>query len=163
MKYRIAEIQKAVSPNPFALLSTQKADDSTNLMAISWWTFVSNHPATVAVCLSNRGFSGERIRYTLEFGLNIVGEELKEKAFLCGTCSGRERNKAEEFQIPLREADVIRTKLVKGSKVALECRLKGEYAVSDHTIFIAEIVEAHCTPGKKQLYAFDGYAKLDTI
>ena len=55
MKYSAAEIQKMVSPNPFGLLTALKPDGTTNIMAVSWWSFVSNHPAMVAVCLSNKG------------------------------------------------------------------------------------------------------------
>ena len=78
-----------------------KPDGTANLMALSWWTYVSNHPATTAVCLSNKGYSAELIRSNKEFGLNIVDESLKEAAFACGTCSGRTENKPETFGIEM--------------------------------------------------------------
>lgn len=163
MKYRIGEIQKALSPNPFGLLTTLRPDGKTNIMAISWWTFVSNNPPSIAVCLSNRGFSGELIKNTSEFALNIVGEPLKESAFRCGTCSGRTIDKAEEFYIPLTDADIIGAKLVKDSKVSLECKFTGSYTVSDHTIYVGEIIETHYDSEQKQLFAYNGYGRLDTI
>ena len=76
----IGQAQKLTSPNPFALLSVRKNDGTTNVMAVSWWNYASNHPATVTVCLSSKGYSGQCIRESGAFGLNIVGEPLKEAA-----------------------------------------------------------------------------------
>ena len=163
MKYSIAEIQKMVSPNPFGLLTTLKPDGSTNIMAVSWWSFVSNNPASIAVCLSNKGYSGTLIKETSEFVLNIVSEEMKEAAMRCGTCSGRERDKASEFGIELTEAGIVKPGLIKQHKVAMECRLVSMHTVSDHTIYVGEVVETDCDESKKQLYAFEGYRSLDTI
>jgi flavin reductase (DIM6/NTAB) family NADH-FMN oxidoreductase RutF len=163
MAVNIGQIQKLTSPNPFALVSTCKEDGTTNLMALSWWTYVSNRPATIAVCLSSKGFSGELIRANGEFGLSVVDESLKEAAFLCGTCSGRTENKPEKFGIALMEPLVIQTKLVAAHRVALECRLVNAVEASDHVMYIAEVAEAHSAPERRQLYAMGGYSALDTI
>jgi len=66
-------------------VSTKKPNGKTNLMALSWWTFVSNNPATIAVSINKKAFSHELIYMNKEFGLNIVDESLKISAFLCGT------------------------------------------------------------------------------
>jgi len=155
--------QQLTSPNPFALLSTRMPDGTTNLMALSWWTYASNHPPTIAVCISKKGYSHKLIEKTEEFGLNIVDECLKESAFLCGTCSGRSENKPEKFEIALIEPLVMQTKLVKDHKVAFECRLVSTTDAADHSIFIAQVVACHINPEKKQLYAMGGYESLGTV
>jgi len=124
---------------------------------------VSNHPATAAVCISKKGYTGVLIQKNQEFGLNIVDESLKKSAFLCGTCSGRTENKPEKFGIELIDPKVISTKLVKAHKVALECRLMNAVDASDHIIYVAEVTAAHCNPAEKHLYAVNGYAALDTV
>jgi len=163
MSFNIGNIQKATSPNPFALISTKKPDKTTNLMAISWWMFVSNHPAQVAVCTSKKGYTGEIITETGEFGLNIVDDSLKDEAFLCGTCSGRTENKAEKFNIELIEAKEISAKLIKAHKVAMECKLVDILELSDHIIYVGEVVDAHTNIDRKQLFSVDGYKSLDTL
>lgn len=163
MEFNIGAIQKLTSPNPFALISTAKEDGSTNLMALSWWTYASNRPATVAVCLSKKGFSGGLIHKNGEFGLNIVDETLREAALRCGTCSGRDADKPSQFGIELMEPDTIKTRLVRSHKVALECKLVSEAEASDHIIYIAEVVSAHVNPDARALFAFEGYGRLDTI
>ena len=156
----LKEAQKFSSPNPFALVSAADADGRSNLMALSWWMYCSNNPPTVAVCLSKRGYSGKLIAESGEFALCLPDETLQEAAFRCGTCSGRDTDKAEAFGIELQDADVIRAKLVSHSKVALECRVTQALEAGDHHLFVAEVVKAHGTPSAKHLMAENGYAVL---
>ena len=97
----IGQAQRLTAPAPFGLLSVRKEDGSTNLMAVSWWTYLSNHPPSLGVCLSKKGLSGSLLEESGEFALSIVGESLREAALKCGGCSGRAHDKAAEFGIPL--------------------------------------------------------------
>lgn len=160
MAVEIGKIQKETSPNPFCLITSRKENGETNIMALSWWTYVSNKPATVAVCLSKRGYSGELIGQTGEFGLCLPDESLAEAAMMCGRCSGRECDKAEKFGIELFDAKTISAKLVRKSHIALECRVIKILEVQDHYMFWALIQEAYIHPEYKHLYAFDGYRDL---
>ena len=159
----VGQAQRLTAPCPFALLSTKKDDGGTNLMAVSWWSYLSNHPPTLGACLSKKGLSGELIRKNGEFGLCVVGEGLKDAALRCGTCSGRTKDKAAEFGIELTDAAAIAPKLVKESRVQFECRLADTKEVADHVLYLAEIVAIHADPEVKHLFAFDGYAKLSTV
>lgn len=159
----IGQAQRLTAPCPFALLSAKKDDGSTNLMAVSWWSYLSNHPPTLGACLSKKGLSGELIRKSGEFGLSIVGEALKDAALRCGQCSGRTTDKAAAFGIDLVDAAAIAPKLVRDSRVQFECRLVDTREVADHVLYIAEIVAIHGNPEIKHLFAFDGYAKLEPV
>ena len=159
----IGQAQRLTAPCPFALLSTVKDDGSTNLMAVSWWSYLSNHPPTIGACLSKKGLSGELIRKNGEFGLSIVSASLKEAALRCGTCSGRTTDKADVFGIELADAAVIAPKLVRDSRVQFECRLVDTKEVADHVVYIAEIAAIHADADKKALFAFDGYGRLDPV
>ena len=83
----ISAAQKLSSPNPFALI-TSKGERGTNIMALSWWTYCCNHPATVAICIGKRSYSGRCIDQTGQFCLCLPGADIAEAAFRCGTCSG---------------------------------------------------------------------------
>ena len=157
------QAQRLTAPAPFALLSARKADGSDNLMAVSWWTYLSNHPPMLGVCLSKKGLSGSLIEANGCFSLNVVGTALKEAAFRCGTCSGRDRDKAAEFGVPLEPAAEIAASLVSGSRVAYECRLSDKVEAGDHVFYLAQIVAVHGDPAVTQLFAWDGYARLDPV
>lgn len=160
----IQEVQRALSPSPFALVTSLKEDGRTNLMALSWWTFVSNHPPMLAIATSDRGCTGRCIRRTGEFGLCLAEEGLEEKALQCGTCSGGSCDKAALTGIELMDADCIGPKLVKASPIALECRLTDTLAAGDHTIYLAEVVQIHPNPeAGAPLYAWEGYKRLGPV
>lgn len=73
----IGTAQKLTSPNPFALLTAGRPDGGVNVMAVSWWTYASNHPPVLAVCLSKKGYSGGCIQREGTFTLSVVGEALR--------------------------------------------------------------------------------------
>lgn len=162
-KITIGQAERLTSPAPFGLLATVKEDGKANLMAISWWTYLSNHPATIGVCLSGKGLSHSLIEANGEFTLSIVGEDLKDKAIRCGACSGRTVDKPDEFGIELVPSETVSAPAVKSSRVVFECRLVDKIPAGDHIFYVAEVINALGNPDVKQLYAFDGYGRLDTI
>ena len=76
--------------------------------------------------------------------------------------AGRDVNKAEMFSIPLEAASEIAPKIVSGSRVVFECRLTDMKEVTDHIFYIAEITACSGDDSVKHLFAWDGYARLDT-
>lgn len=162
-KITISQAQKLTSPNPFALVGTCDNNGRQNLMALSWWTYVSNKPATVAVCLSQKGFSGSLIKQNMEFTLNIVGENLKKEAFSCGCASGRDTDKVQQLSVKLLPSEHITPMRVEQSRVSFECKVMQHIPVHDHDIFIAEVLEIYGDDSIRQLYTLKGYSVLDTV
>lgn len=72
-------------------------------------------------------------------------------------------NKPEKFGVERMDATAIQTKLVRAHKAALECHLINSVEVSDHILYIAKIVEAHCVPERNQLFSLNGYGALGTV
>lgn len=157
----IKEAEKFNSPNPFALMTSCDSEGKTNVMAISWWTFASNNPATVVICISSRGYSHTLIEANKEFSLCLPDATLSESAFLCATRSGRDTDKAEAFGIELEKAESIQPMLVKNSKVQMECKVVNEIEVGDHLLFVGEAVCIHGNPDAQHLLSENGYAKLN--
>lgn len=153
--------QKLTSPNPFAILTVKKPNSTDNVMAVSWWTYTSNHPASLAVCLSKKSYSGSCIQAARRFSVNIVAEHLREAAFRCGTCSGRDHNKVAEFAIPIAQDD-SGIAYVAGSRVSFFCELTDSVPVGDHVLYLAKIEKIFGDASVPGLYAWDGYTTLAT-
>ncbi len=160
MEATINNVQKLSSPNPFCLITSKDGQGKTNIMALSWWTYVSNKPATIAIFISQRSYTRELIERSGEFGLCAVDERLVDKAFDCGTVSGRDVDKAAEFGIDLISPVKISTKLVKFHTFALECEVSQSLPVKDHMLFIAEVKQIHLNPQARLLFSWDGYSRL---
>ena len=155
----ISSAQKLSSPNPFALI-TSKGEQYTNLMALSWWTYCCNRPATVAICIGQRSYSGRCIQQTGEFCLCLPGEQIADAAFRCGTCSGADHNKAADFGIDLVPSTVVAPAHVAESRLVLECKVTQSLPVGDHQLFLAEVVASHENPHIVHVMAEEGYGRL---
>ena len=162
-KLTIGQAQRLSAPCPFALLGTKTTDGKENFMAVSWWTYLSNHPPMLGVCLSDKGYSGAVIRETGEFTLNLVGESLREAALKCGACSGRNTDKISMLGIETVSCENVKAPAVKDSRLIFECRLSDSCRAGDHTFYIAEIVSVRGSAEVSQLFAFEGYGRLDTV
>ena len=159
----IGQAQRLTAPAPFALLSARRTDGVDNLMAVSWWTYLSNHPPMLGVCLSKKGLSGTLIETNGCFSLSVVGETLRDAALACGRCSGREHDKAAEFGIPLTPCAAIPASFVPDSRAVFECRLVSQTEAGYHRFYLAEILACHGDADVRQVFAWDGYARLDTV
>ncbi|MBQ7475442.1 MAG: flavin reductase family protein [Clostridia bacterium] len=159
----IKDAERMTSPNPFALVATRKEDGTANVMALSWWTYVSNSPATVAICTSDRGLTGSLIKKNGEFTLSMPDESIKEAAFLCGTRSGRDCDKAAEFGIELEDGETVGAPHVRMSALVLECRLVNAVAVGDHTMYIAEVTSVLADASRRPVFAAEGYKRLTAV
>lgn len=156
----IGQAQKVTSPNPFCLIGTLRPDGGTNLAAISWWNYLSNRVPALTVAISTRAYSNELIKHTGMFTLNVVSEGMERTAFLCGTTTGRNVDKSAEYGIDLVPGGEGEPCAVSGSAVTFFCRVREYVDVGDHTLFIANIQRIAGEPGKKALFAVDGYSAL---
>jgi len=128
----ILQAQKLTSPNPFVLIAYAEEDGRTNLTAIFWWSYVSNNPPTISVCISAKGFANERIKANNALTINVVSQSLAEKAFQCGIVSGRKCSKAEKFAIELEDNVQGFPKKVKASVASMNCRVDKIVSAGDH-------------------------------
>ena len=95
----ISEAQKSTSPNPISLICVNTPEGNTNLTAISWWTYLANHPPMVGFAISKKSYTGELLVQNGHSILSIPGSSIAKETFQCGCSSGRNTNKA-----PTRDA-----------------------------------------------------------
>ncbi len=156
----ISQAQVMSSPNPFALVVSCDQNKKSNIMALSWWTYISNKPASLGICLSNACYTGQLLKENKEFSLCLVPPSLADVALQCGKVSGRTVDKESEFLIELSKAKKISPSIIKDSPLAFECTVNTSIIVGDHTIYIAKVVCIHGDSSKSHVYAVDGYSNL---
>ncbi len=160
MDVSLSQAQMLTSPNPFCLVGSLTKKGTTNLMAVSWWTYLSNRPASIAVCINAKAYTNQRIKETGEFSVCVADESLAKAAMQCGTTSGRTVDKAAVYGIELTPSLEIAPALVKKSRVAMECRTMQCVPLSDHDLFIAEVVALRTNASYRALFATKGYGEL---
>lgn len=101
----LPKASQLTSPNPVTLVCTQKPDGSTNLAAVSWWTYLSYNPDMVAFAMAKTSYSGEMVRDNKKVILTIPGAEIADAVLGCGSITGRNTDKAARFSIELAEIE----------------------------------------------------------
>jgi flavin reductase (DIM6/NTAB) family NADH-FMN oxidoreductase RutF len=156
-KIIIQQAQKATSPNSISLICAKTPEGITNLTTISWWTYLANKPPMIGFSISKKSYTGELISKNKRAVLSIPGEALAEKVLQCGRISGKEVDKAKEFDIALTNTEIA---YPVHSKLAFMCSLKQIADAGDHTFYICEVDDIFNNEDETQLYSWEGYSRL---
>ena len=97
---------------------------------------------------SKSHFSSELIKASGEFAVNIPFWDLLDKAVLCGSVSGREKDKFEITGLSPRKAVVLsKTPVIGECAGVLECALISVKDIGDHYVFFGEVLYAEAEEG----------------
>lgn len=154
-------MSKLTSPNPLTLICTLKPDGTTNLAAVSWWTYLSFNPGMLAFAMAKPSYSGEMARENKSVVLTIPGAELTDIVIGCGSTTGRNTDKAEKFGIQLEELDGCEIKIPAHSCAAAVCELKEYHETGDHYLYICNVKEVYGDEDENALFAWNGYSQLN--
>ncbi len=76
----------------------------------------------------------------------MLTPEQKDVALFCGRVSGREKNKLEGVKVEFLEGGLP---FVKNAAAYLACELRDSFEVTDHVLFVGEVVLAGLFPKKR--------------
>ena len=156
----LAKASKLTSPNPVTLICSKKPDGSTNLATVSWWTYLSFKPGTVCFAMSQKSYSGERVRETKEVVISIPGAEIADAVMKCGMSSGRDTDKAAASGIELRELPGTDIRIPLHTKAAIRCSLREYHEVGDHYLYICEVEDVYANEEEEAVFAWNGYGEI---
>lgn len=159
-KIEITNAAQMTSPNPFTLVCTETPEGKTNLAAVSWWTYVSFNPAMLCVAMNKTSYSGEIIRKNKSVVLAMPGSKIGDAAFRCGTVSGRDNDKAQDFGIELAGLPECAIKVPVETRLAFDCILENIQETGSHYLYICTIKGIYADESKEQVFAWDGYATI---
>lgn len=153
---------KLSSPHSFALLVSKK-DDIVNVMAVSWFMFVSLNPGKMCFAVSNKSYTSELIEEGSSVSVCLPVEGIKKEAFACGTQTGRGIKKASKVGLDLSYVEDFSAPIVVDASVCWLLKVSRTVTAGDHMLYIADIEKVVKHIDKPHLYAFDGYKKLACI
>ena len=161
-KISLSESMGISSPHPYALL-VSKIEDTVNIMGVSWFSFVSLKPGMIAFSINNKSYTKELINKGASINLCLPTEKIKEKAYACGTITGRGIDKAQLLAIDYVDIEGFSAPVVTNAAVAWKLEICSSVAVSDHTLYIAEVKEIVGDSTQSHIYAFDGYKRVERV
>ncbi|MCC5994485.1 MAG: flavin reductase family protein [Candidatus Aenigmarchaeota archaeon] len=136
-------ISEQIFPRVVALIVSTDENEKENVMTASFLMPVSFNPKYVALAIAEERLTFENIKKTREFTLNVCSEEMKEKAIICGSYSGREKDKFELAKLEKEKSKVVKPSLIKEAPISFECRVEFMKKFGDHWLIVGRVVEEH--------------------
>ena len=134
-----------LQPSRPILCTTKNEDGSDHVAPFSWINPASHKPPRIALALVNspkKQHSLDNIERTGEFVVNIPGLELADKLVECSYSTKFGENKFERSGFTRLPSAIIEAPGIKECRAHLECKVINSVNAGDHTLLIADIVNA---------------------
>src|SRR6188472_2002827 len=125
-------------------LITSDGPYGPNVMAAEWTHYISYSPGLIAVNIRGTDATGENIKDSGEFGVNLASEDQNILCSLAGRYSGKHLDKIaffKEIGVVFYKADKIKALLIRGAAMNAECKALRQEEIGDHIMFVGEIIE----------------------
>ncbi len=142
-------------PRPAYLIVTKGRDGRLNVMAASWVMPVSEEPPRYIVSIYREQYTYKIVKETMEFTINIVGEEHAEIVWKAGTLSGWKTDKWKLLGLEPLESKHIGAPGVKGAYGVVECRVEKLIPVGECDLAICEPLRTIVRSDLYQRYGWD--------
>ena len=178
-KINISNAPAYTSPNSMTLICTEKPDGSTNFATLAFWAFASTNPGKIMFSLNKGAYSLELLAEKKEVVLAIPGVELTGALIGCGTCSGRDTDKAAKVGLTMQEVERDTDKAAKvgltmqevegtNIKAPVPCKLLIHATVAqtmdadDHVVHLCDVKSAYGDEDVDAVFGWKGYAEFAT-
>ena len=141
-------------PTGVTIVTVLDAEGSPHGMTASSFTSVSLEPPLVLVCVDHRASVLAHLRRAQHIGINILSENQQDLSVHFAR-PGHDRFDGVEWL-----AGHGGVPLIPGALARFECSIHRMIDAGDHTILIAEVLDAEHTNGRPLVYFGSGYHKL---
>ncbi len=139
------------------VVTTQAEGEEPQGMTVTSFASVSLSPPQVLVCLNDSAETGESIKKSGVFAVNILASDQESVSNnFAGGNSMQERFDATSWTKGVTGAPVLDDSLA-----SLECSVVQEMRAGTHWVIVGEVNHVICRSGNPLLYFGAGYRKLD--
>jgi flavin reductase (DIM6/NTAB) family NADH-FMN oxidoreductase RutF len=139
-----SEIDLKKSRHEFPVFPVVAVTVKDNIIAIGLVHAFSFTPPMIGIGVNPKRYSYELLEKSNDFGVNIPTKDQVKEVDLCGTISGRNKNKFQEAGLTPMKAKIIKSSLIEEFRVNLECDNVQKLSFGgSHDWFIGEVVAAH--------------------
>lgn len=129
-------------------------------MTVSAFFSVSLAPPLIAVCLDRRAATLGFIEQSRFFAVNILAADQRA---LSDRFATRDNEPVRFDGIPLDDVPTVRSPLLSGAIVQLDCALSAHHDAGDHVLCIGRVESALTHPGAPLIYHAAGYHLLTPL
>jgi len=124
-------------PNTVTVICT-KYKDNIYVMPAVWQVPLSHSPMILGVLISPKRNTFNMVKMSKNFTLNYFSYNYASFVAALGSCSGKEINKVEKFNIKLSESSIIDSPILQDASVSIECDKVKNMKYGDHYLFYGE-------------------------
>ena len=136
--------KRPIYPSPAALITSIDSEGKPNIITLAEVFNLSiAQPVIVGIAIAKPRYSHQLIRESGEFVVNLPTADMVRTVDRCGTVSGRDVNKFEEFELTPIPAEQVRPPLIAECPVNIECRVLEIEEIGDHDLFKGEVLAQH--------------------
>ncbi len=110
-------------------------------MTASWVTKISSNPHMIAVSISPKCFTHNKLKESKSMGINVMSWDGLKIAQHFGTKTGKHIDKFEGMQFS--HSALNNPVLNKGTLAFMDCNIVEYLQAGDHTLYLAEVVEGY--------------------
>ena len=146
-------LQTAIAPRPIALASTIDKDGNVNLSPFSFFNLFSTNPPVVIFSPSRRVRDNttkhtlENVHEVPEVAIGIVNYNIVQQISLASTEYEKEVNEFVKAGLTMKDADLVKAKLIEECPVNLECKVLEIKALGTEggagNLVICEVLKIH--------------------
>ncbi len=143
-------ISEQIFPRPVALICTINKEGKANVMTASFLMPISFEPKYLAFSISPKRASFLNLKEIPEFTLNLLSKEMKKEAEICGSFSGKGRDKFEIANLIIEKSKKVLPPVIYGAKgkgqkkkivpVSFECKVVEIKEFGDHFLVVGEVL-----------------------
>ena len=135
---RLSDVSQPCNPGLHA-----EADGTTNLAAVSWWTYLLYNPGMIAYAMAKSSYSGEMMRANGEVILTVPGAAIADEVMGCGVATGRNTDKAGKLGLEMRAVLGSEIQIPVHTRVAIQCKLKEFIEEGDHYLYLGNVEQVY--------------------
>ncbi len=150
-------------PHPVVLVTCINQEGKNNIISISAITTLSRVPVLLGIAIHKGKYSGELIKYSKEFVVNIPGKKFLREIDICGTTHGNIINKFELTKLSIINSNRVKPKLINECPINLECKVINILETGEDDFFVGEVIKVHI---EEQILQGDkkvDFSKLDPV
>src|SRR5262245_48481883 len=116
-----------------------EASGRKNAMTVSFFSEGAHHPTSLWVSVNRSTHTYDLLSETDRFSLAVLSRAQQDVATLCGTTSGRDRDKCAALELYRSPGGFL---FLAEALASTACMIRRIQPIDDHVIFIADIVES---------------------
>lgn len=129
------------------VLVTSHYQEKDNVMTVAWESPLSFDPPLHGILVSPKRFSHDMILKSGDFGLNFMDTDSRRAVKICGSMSGKDKDKFGITGLTREKAKRIKAPLIGEAICQLECKVIDYVETGDHTLFIGKVLAARAREG----------------